>query len=122
MIATQTITIATIRAAKGKTIPLPRLFNHASARESTRLTGFNDTAWGATTRSYTKSARNLESSRFEKILKGTKPFMVMKGNRARKAAPATEVIEIDDDEDERACLVDTHSDDECKSSLLLQVA
>jgi hypothetical protein len=40
--------------------------------------------------------------------------MVMKGNRARKAAPAIEVIEIDNDNDERACLVDTNSDDECK--------
>jgi hypothetical protein len=114
LIATQTITITTVRAATSKAIPLPRLFNRASAKESTRLTGFNDTAWGGNTRSYTKSARKLESSRFEKILEGAKTFMVMKGNRARKAAPAIEVIEIDNDNDERACLVDTNSDDECK--------
>lgn len=107
-----------VHDAKGlKALTLPRVFNHASAKESTRFTGFNDSACGGQTRSYAKSAHKLENSRFEKIIKGAKPFMVIKGNRARKAAPATEVIEIDDDEDERACLVDTNSDDECKSFL-----
>jgi len=115
LIATQAVTIATVRAARGKAIPLPRLFNRSTGKESTRLTGFNDTAWGGDTRSYAKSAHKLETARFEKILKGAKPFIVIKGNRARKAAPSAEVIEIDDDdEDERACLVDANSDNECK--------
>ena len=115
MIATETITIATVHAARGKAIPLPQLFNCATGKESTHLTGFNNTAWGGDTHSYAKSARKLETTRFEKILKGAKPFVVIKGNHARKAAPSAEAIKIDDNnEDEQACLVDANSDNECK--------
>ena len=115
LIATQTIMIAMVCTARGKVIPLPWLFNHATDKESTCLTGFNNTAWGGDTCSYVKSAHKLESTRFEKIPKRAKPFVVIKGNCARKAALSAEVIEIDDnDEDEQACLVDANLDNEYK--------
>jgi hypothetical protein len=59
------------RAANGKMnhTSLPLTFNRATAKESTRHTGFNDTAWGKATRSYTKSACLLTNAKFDKIVR-----------------------------------------------------
>ena len=108
-----------VRTAKGKAIPLPWLFNCATTKESTRLTGFNNATWGSNTCSYAKLAHKLETTtRFEKILKGAKPFIIVKENCAWKAALSTEVIKIDDDEDEQACLVDANLDEDCELFLV----
>jgi hypothetical protein len=92
-------------------IPLPLTFNRGTAKESTHQTGFNDTAWGNATRSYTKSACSLTNAKFDEIFQAAQPFINQKPKSARnKMNDATEVIEVDDDE--RACLV--ASDVECK--------
>jgi hypothetical protein len=105
------------RASKGKTVTLPRTLNHSTGKESMRQTGFSDTAWGKATRGYAKSARALVNTKFEVIVKDAQEFM--KPIRARNK-DSTEVINIDDDDDnERACLVDNSGSDtevECMST------
>ena len=97
-----------VNAAKGKTVNLPKTMNLATAKESMRQTGFSDVAWGKATRNYAKSACSLSDAKFDIIIKEAKEFM--KPIRGRKTTQATEVIDVDED-DERACLVD-NSDDE----------
>lgn len=81
-----------------------------------RQTGFNDTTWGKTTRSYVKSARSLSNAKFNAIIQAAQPFVILKPDRVRnKATDAMEVISIDDSEDERAHLVYNSDDNECKS-------
>lgn len=86
-----------------------------------RQTGFSDVSWGKATRSYATSARSLSNVKFDAIVQGAQDFL--KPIRARnKATDATEVINIDDDDDERAHLVDNSdgpdSDIECTSILI----
>jgi hypothetical protein len=112
LIANGTLNIPAARASKAKGVILPRTINQFTGKESTRQTGFNDAAWGSATRSYAKSASKLPNNKFDEIIEGATEYM--KVNRTRnKTTEATEVIEIDDD-DERACLVsddDGHSKD-----------
>ena len=118
LIATGTLTVAVARASKGRTVNLPRTFNLSTGRESMRQTGFNDTTWGKTTRSYVKSARSLSNAKFNAIIQAAQPFVILKPDRVRnKATDAMEVISIDDSEDERAHLVYNSDNNECKSFL-----
>jgi hypothetical protein len=103
LVATGTLTISLIRASKGKTIPLPKTINHSSGKESTRQTGFSETAWGKETRSYTKSARSLLAVKFDEIIQDAQEFV--KPVRSRNAGTTMEPIVIDDDDNERANLV-----------------
>jgi ABC-type uncharacterized transport system permease subunit len=113
LVATGTLTIDMVNAAKGKTVNLPKTMNLATAKESMRQTGFSDVAWGKATRNYAKSACSLSDAKFDIIIKEAKEFM--KPIRGRKTTQATEVIDVDED-DERACLVDNSDDgsDQCK--------
>jgi hypothetical protein len=116
LVATGTLTIDMV--AKGKTVNLPKTMNLATAKESMRQTGFSDVAWGKATRNYAKSARTLTNAKFDIPIKEAKGFV--KPIRGRKTTQATEVIDVDED-DERAYLVDNSDDesDECK--LFLEV-
>lgn len=106
LVATGTLTIEMARSSKGKTIPLPRTVNRSTGKESMRQTGFSDVAWGKTTRSYAASARSLANVKFEAVIREAKEFL--KPVRSRnKTTEAMDVINIDDDDDdERAHLVD----------------
>jgi hypothetical protein len=106
LVATGTLTIAIVRASKGKSIPLPRTVNLSTGKESMRQTGFSDVAWGKATRGYAISARSLVNAKFHAIIQDAKEFI--KPLRSRnKTTDATEIIDIDDDDDdERAHLVD----------------
>ncbi|KAG1735573.1 uncharacterized protein EDB91DRAFT_1250404 [Suillus paluster] len=54
LIATRTITIKMVLAAKGKSIPLLKTLNHSTGKVSNRQMGFNDVIWGSSTHSYVK--------------------------------------------------------------------
>jgi hypothetical protein len=101
-------------SSKGKTITLPRTVNHSTGKESIRQTGFTDVAWGKATRGYAISARSLATVKFNAIIQDAKEFL--KPIRSRNNLKTTEVINIDDDdEDERAHLVDNSDDSEPES-------
>ena len=76
-----------------------------------RQTGFSDVAWGKVTRGYATSARSLANVKFEAIIQDTKEFL--KPIRSRnKSSEALDIIDVDDEEDdERAHLVDNDSDE-----------
>jgi len=108
------------RASKGKIVPLPRTLNLSTGKESMRHTGFSDTAWGKATRCYATSARSLANTKFDAIIREAREFMKPIRSRGKTTDP-TEIINVDDFDDERACLVDnSDSDVECKSSLLFR--
>jgi hypothetical protein len=101
-VATGTLTIAMTRAAKGKTVTLPRTMNYSTGKNSMRQTGFSDAAWGKVSRSYTKSARGLDDEKFSSLVDDAQVFV--KRTRARNRT--TDDVEVNDEEDERACLID----------------
>ena len=114
LVATGTLTVAMARASKGKTITLPRTLNLSTGKESMRQTGFSDVAWGKATRGYATSARSLANAKFDAIIREAQEFMKPIRARNRTTEP-TEIIDIDDDDDKRACLVDNSDTDvECK--------
>lgn len=116
LVATGTLTISLIRASKGKTIPLPKTINLSSGKESTRQTGFSDTAWGKETRSYAKSARSLPTAKFDIIIKEAREFMKPVRSRGNVS---TEPIVIDDDDNERANLIDLSDGSDRDSTCML---
>jgi len=75
LVATGTLTIDMVNAAKGKTVNLPKTMNLATAKESMRQTGFSDVAWGKATRNYAKSACSLSDAKFDIIIKEAKEFI-----------------------------------------------
>ncbi|KAH9023765.1 hypothetical protein EDB85DRAFT_1894623 [Lactarius pseudohatsudake] len=114
LIETGTVTTKTPRAARGKTLTLPKTLNYATGKDSTRQTGFSDATWGKATRNYTKSARSLAKAKFDVIIKEAQVFMKPTRTRTKmaKAGSSGEVIDVDD-YDIRACLV-ANSDSDCK--------
>jgi hypothetical protein len=120
LVATGTLTVAMAHASKGKTVTLLRTLNLSTGKDSMRQTGFSDTAWGKATRGYATSARSLAKTKFDGIIQEAREFMKPIRSRGKTTEP-TEIIDIDDSDDERACLVDnSDSDVECKSSLLFR--
>ena len=106
LVATGTLTVEMARASKGKNIPLPRTVNLSSGKESMRQTGFSDVAWGKATHGYATSARSLANVKFDAIIQAAKEFLKPIQSR-NKTTEAMEIINIDDDDDdERAHLVD----------------
>ena len=115
LIATGTLTVAMARGSKGKAVTLPRTLNLSTGKESMRQTGFSDAAWGKTTRDYATSVRSLTNVKYDAIVAAAKPFT--KPTRAHNRTSASEVIDVDAD-NERACLVDNDSDDEDDCNVL----
>ena len=110
LVATGTLTIEMVRSSKGKMIPLPQTINQSTGKESTCQTGFSDVAWGKATRSYATSARSLAIVKFDAIIQDAKEFL--KPTRSRnKSTEALDIINIDEEDDERAHLVDNNSDE-----------
>ena len=73
-------------------------------------TGFSDVAWGKATCSYATSARSLVIVKFDAIIQDAKEFL--KPTRSRnKSTEALDIINIDEEDDERAHLVDNDSDE-----------
>ncbi|KAF8799192.1 hypothetical protein BYT27DRAFT_7318611, partial [Phlegmacium glaucopus] len=118
LVATGTLTVAMVRASKGKTLTLPRNLNLSSGKESTCQTSFSDAAWGNATCGYAISAHSLTNIKFDAIIQEAQEFM--KPTRTRnKTTEATDVIDVDED-DERALLIDnSDSDIECESVFTL---
>ena len=77
-----------------------------------RQTGFSDVAWGKAMHGYAMSAQSLASIKFDAIIQDAKEFMKPIWSR-NKTMDAMEIINIDDDDDEQAHLVDNsdESDD-----------
>ena len=111
LVATGTLTVEMAHASKGKNIPLPRTVNLTTGKDSMRLTGFSHASWGKPTRAYTTSATSLKDTKFELILQDAKEFL--KPIRSRnKTTDAMDIINIDDDDDdERAHLIDNSGDE-----------
>jgi hypothetical protein len=118
--ATGTLTVEMIQAAKGKPMPLPKTLNHSAGKISTHQTGFNDITWGDSTHAYAKSitkAFNKKQDKLTDIITCAKEFF-------RKSHNADEEEE---DLDECALLVDISSSEsgsegdasECKVYYLL---
>lgn len=63
------ITIETITAASGKLPTLLKMVNTSTGKESTTIIGFNDNAWGSSSKSFTISVIKRAESvcKFEKI-------------------------------------------------------
>ncbi|KAF8222298.1 hypothetical protein L208DRAFT_1323430 [Tricholoma matsutake] len=117
LIATGTLTVTMARASKGKMVTLPWTLNLSSGKDSMRQTGFSEMAWGKATCCYATSACSLANTKFDAIIREAREFMKPIRSRGKTTEP-TEVINIDDCDDERACLVNNSgSDEECKSSL-----
>jgi hypothetical protein len=104
-------------ASKGKVVNLPRTLNLSTGKDSMRQTAFNDATWGKATRDYVKSARSLSNTKFDVIIRESQEFMKPIRSRGKTTEPTTEKMDIDDCDDERACLVDNSESDsgeECK--------
>lgn len=112
LVATGTLTVAMAHNSKGKAVTLPRTINPSTGKESMRQTGFSDTAWGKTTRSYAKSIHGLSKTKFDSIVKAAQAFAKPTRGHNRASDP-TEVIDVDVD-DERACLVASDADSDCE--------
>ncbi|KAI0249276.1 hypothetical protein BJV78DRAFT_1362940 [Lactifluus subvellereus] len=115
LVATGTLTIEMIHAAKGRNVTLPRTLNYSTGKISNRQTGFNDITWGETTRKYAKSitkAYKKKSGRFDEIITHAKEFSKMsrRTDDSASGAPDGNATEGDDDLDEE--LVDITSSDE----------
>ncbi|KAM6503850.1 hypothetical protein JOM56_000793 [Amanita muscaria] len=114
LVANEILTIQVARASKGKPISIPRTANLSSGKESMRQTGFSEVAWGKATRGYAKSAASLTKLKFDFIVQDAEESM--KPIRARNKTTAT--ISIDDDDDERAHLVDNSDESDVECMLL----
>lgn len=118
MVATGTLTIAMTHAAKGRSITLPRTLNVSTGKDSTRQTGFSDTAWGKASRSYARSASGLSKSRFNAIIEDARVFAkpVRALNRGGGTSGATRTDNVvDEEDDKRGCLI-YNSESDAESS------
>jgi hypothetical protein len=114
LVATGTLTIDMVRTAKGKTVSLPKTFNLSTGKESMHQTGFSDVTWGKVTRGYAKSAHGLKKVKFNAVVEEAQEFVKPTCGRGK----STQLTEVIDEDDERACLVDNSDSEseECKSA------
>jgi len=122
LVSARILTISLARANKSKTISFPCTVNFATGRDSLRHTEFNDVAWGKATHSYATSARSLTNIKFDAIIQDAQEFM--KPIRTRtKTTDVADIIEIDDDDDEWALLVDNfdESDSYCTANISISL-
>jgi hypothetical protein len=109
LVSTGTLTVAMAHNSKGKAVTLPRTLNLSTGKESMRQTGFSDAVWGKATRSYATSIHSLSNTKFDAIITAAQAFM--KPTRAHNRTSDAEVIDVDDDTNERACLVENSDSD-----------
>jgi hypothetical protein len=103
LISSGTNTIEMVRNAKGRIPVLPKKINQATGKASHLLTGFNEMSWGTRCASYVKSAKKLSATRFEEIISLAAEYSKLNQNED------SEVIEVQDDDDIRANIVDLAS-------------
>jgi len=114
LVATGTLTIKMVCAAKGKTVTLPQTVNLSSSKESMCQTGFSDAAWGNASCSYATSACSIAKVKFDVIVKEAQEF-VKPIHAHNRTTDATETINVDKD-DKWACLLNnSNAESECKS-------
>ena len=97
-----------VRNAKGKVPTLPKQINQSTGKVSNQLTGFNEVVWGKRCQSYVKSAKKLSASRFDEIITLASEFM----KTTHHIIDDTDIIEIDEEEDVRANIIDISSGSE----------
>ena len=93
-------------ASKGKAIPLPRTTYLSTSKESMRQTEFSDISWGKATCGYATSAWSLPTVKFDAITQEAKEFLKPVRSHNKTMDATIEIIDIDDDNDEQAHLVD----------------
>jgi hypothetical protein len=104
-----------VQKAKGKIPTLPKQINHATGKVSNQSMGFNEVTWGVHCKSYVKSAKKLTNDRFDKVVSLATEFMKV---NHRLVDEDDDIIEIEEDEDIRANIIDISSSEdeaECKS-------
>jgi hypothetical protein len=104
-----------VQKAKGKIPTLPKQINHATGKVSNQSMGFNEVTWGVCCKSYVKSAKKLTNDRFDKVVSLATEFMKV---NHRLVDEDDDIIEIEEDEDIRANIIDISSSEdeaECKS-------
>jgi hypothetical protein len=104
-----------VQKAKGKIPTLPKQINHATGKVSNQSMGFNEVTWGVRCKSYVKSAKKLTNDRFDKVVSLATEFMKV---NHRLVDEDDDIIEIEEDEDIRANIIDISSSEdeaECKS-------
>ena len=99
------------RASKGRNISLPRTVNFSTGKESKRQTGFTDVAWGKPTCAYASSARSLAVDKFKTIIEEAKEFLKPIRSRNKTTMEALDIIEIDDNNNEWAHLINNLDSD-----------
>ena len=114
LVATGTLTVEMIHAAKGRNVTLPKTLNHSTGKISNWQTGFNDITWGETTRKYVRSiskAYKKKPEKFDEIITRAKESS-KKSRRADVGAGGADgnATEEEDDLDEE--LVDISSSEE----------
>lgn len=99
--------------SKGQGVTAPRTLNRSTGKESNWETGFRDSIWGSASRDYTQRASKLSRDKIDAIIKEAQLYIT------RRPPP----VQISDNTNERACLVDDDSDsyfgtsEDCKSSV-----
>jgi hypothetical protein len=91
---------------------IKKTVNTTTGKESAKDRAFNESNWGAATRNYLRSVRNLRENSFQDILASAQSFVRL----GRQGDSQLSRGDMEVDEDERALLVDP-SDDECECPL-----
>jgi hypothetical protein len=110
LIATGTLTIEMIQAAKGKNVPLLKTLNLSTGKISTRQTGFNDITWGNSTCTFTRSIMKAfggkeKEYKFTEVITHAKEF----SKKSRCVDDSANGGNEDEELDERALLEDISS-------------
>ena len=95
--------------AKGKVPTLPKQINQSTGRVSHQLTGFNKVMWGTRCKSYVKSAKKLSAIWFDEVVRLATEFTKI---NHRLIDEDDDIIEIEEEEDIRANIIDISSGSE----------
>jgi hypothetical protein len=110
-----------VQKAKGKVLMLPKQINQLTGKVSHQLTGFNKVTWGNRCKSYMASAKKLSEARFDEVVRLATEFMKINPHLVDND---NDIIEIEDEEDIRANIIDISSSSkdeaECKYQVFLQ--
>jgi hypothetical protein len=98
-----------VQKAKGKVPTLPKQINHATGKVSNQSMAFNEVTWGKRCKSYVKSAKKLSNTRYDEVVRLATEFMKV---NHRLVDEDDDVIEIEEDEDIRANVIDISSSSE----------
>ncbi|KAI9463520.1 hypothetical protein BJY52DRAFT_1221525 [Lactarius psammicola] len=106
LVATGTVTIEMARAARGKSVALPRTLNLSTGKDSTYQTGFSEAAWGKATCGYAKSACSLTKVKFDQVISDAQEFVKHTRTRSKTVKGEEAANNDNDNDDVRGCLTD----------------